>query len=152
MCQSITSHSHPPSSPTQALALLVPTIGAEGIATLMKDVMKGPLQKIIHDGSPTVRKEFVKMLTYWLRNIEDVDQFHFELLPLLLSGLTDDNPDVQKLTLKNVEAIGQEWNEKQPAAEVEEVFQTMQENQYRKIFSPISPICFSDSPMPFSHT
>jgi dynein assembly factor 5 len=98
----------------QALALLVPCIGAEGIANLMKDVMKKPLSKIVHDGSPTVRKEFIKMLTYWLRHIETVQQFHYDLLPMLLSGLGDDNPDIQNFALKNVEALGEEWAAAQP--------------------------------------
>jgi len=93
----------------QALGLLLPCIGAEGIEKLLKDVLLIPLNKIIYDGSPTVRKEFVKMLTYCLRNIESVEQFHSDLLPLLLAGLGDDNPDVQKLALSNVEAYGAEW-------------------------------------------
>jgi dynein assembly factor 5 len=104
-------HSKVRQSSVQALAVLLPCVGADGVEKLLdeKEVLIPQLRKMVYDRTPTVRKEFMKMLLRWLRKIETVHQFEAKLLPLLLAGLADENPEVQKFTLTNFETLGEEW-------------------------------------------
>merc|ERR1719261_1873791 len=53
-------HSKVRSTVVKALGVLIPCAGADGIEKMFKDILQ-PITKMIHDRTPTVRKELVKM-------------------------------------------------------------------------------------------
>jgi dynein assembly factor 5 len=104
-------HSKVRQTGVQALAVLLPCVGADGVEKLLdeKEVLLPMLRKTVYDRTPSVRKAFIKMLMRWLRKIETVHQFEGILLPFLLAGLADENPEIQKFALSEFEELGGEW-------------------------------------------
>jgi dynein assembly factor 5 len=106
-------HSKVRSTVVQALGVLVPCCGADGIDKMFKDILQ-PIAKVVHDRTPTVRKELVKMTLVWLRGIENVAQFEAKLLPMLFFGLSDETEEIQNFTFQSIDEWGNEWAASHP--------------------------------------
>lgn len=55
------------------------------------------LAQRLFDDSPVVRKEVVKIVGNWLLDLPDRYSFHHKLIPLLLTGLADTQPEITEL-------------------------------------------------------
>lgn len=55
------------------------------------------LAQRLFDDSPVVRKAVVKIVGNWLLDLPDRYSFHHKLIPLLLTGLADTQPDIAEL-------------------------------------------------------
>ena len=75
----------------------------------MKDVLLPALSKVVYDRSATVRKQLVQTLASWFEDIEELRNFEGKILPLLLSGLTDESPEVVNYTCEALEKLGGKW-------------------------------------------
>jgi dynein assembly factor 5 len=51
----------------------------------------------LFDDSPAVRKAVVSVTGHWLLDLPDRYSFHHKLMPLLLTGVTDSQPETQEL-------------------------------------------------------
>ncbi|XP_069124070.1 dynein axonemal assembly factor 5-like [Argopecten irradians] len=61
------------------------------------DTVVSHLAQRLFDQSPAVRKAVVKVVGTWLLDLPDRYSFHHKLIPLLLTGITDEQPDIQEL-------------------------------------------------------
>jgi len=61
------------------------------------DTVVSHLAQRLFDHSPPVRKAVVKVAGTWLLDLPDRYSFHYKLIPLLLTGITDEQPDIQEL-------------------------------------------------------
>lgn len=55
------------------------------------------LAQRLFDDSPVVRKAVVKIVGNWLLDLPDRYSFHHKLIPLLLTGLADSQPEIAEL-------------------------------------------------------
>lgn len=55
------------------------------------------LAQRLFDDSPAVRKAVVKVVGGWLLDLPDRYSFHHKLIPLLLTGLADTQPEISEL-------------------------------------------------------
>ncbi|XP_033749456.1 dynein assembly factor 5, axonemal-like [Pecten maximus] len=61
------------------------------------DTVVSHLAQRLFDQSPAVRKAVIKVVGTWLLDLPDRYSFHHKLIPLLLTGITDEQPDIQEL-------------------------------------------------------
>lgn len=59
--------------------------------------MRGHLAQRLFDQSQAVRMAVIKVTGEWLLNLMDRYSFHHKLIPLLLSGLTDEQPQITQV-------------------------------------------------------
>ncbi|XP_022319894.2 dynein axonemal assembly factor 5-like [Crassostrea virginica] len=79
--------------------LVVETIGdvlQYGSSKCMEKVVPHLAQRLFDD-SPAVRKAVVKIVGNWLLDLPDRYSFHYKLIPLLLTGLADTQPEIAEL-------------------------------------------------------
>ncbi|XP_048757748.2 dynein axonemal assembly factor 5-like [Ostrea edulis] len=79
--------------------LVVETIGnvlQYGNGKSMESVVPHLAQRLFDD-SPAVRKAVVKVVGGWLLDLPDRYSFHHKLIPLLLTGLADTQPEISEL-------------------------------------------------------
>ncbi|XP_062607964.1 dynein axonemal assembly factor 5-like [Saccostrea cucullata] len=79
--------------------LVVETIGdvlQYGNGKSMDNVVSHLAQRLFDD-SPAVRKAVVKVVGGWLLDLPDRYSFHHKLIPLLLTGLADTQPEIVEL-------------------------------------------------------
>ena len=55
------------------------------------------LAQRLFDQAPIVRKAVVTVVGEWLLDLLDRYSFHHKLIPLLLTGITDDVPEIAEL-------------------------------------------------------
>ncbi|XP_070187800.1 dynein axonemal assembly factor 5-like isoform X2 [Littorina saxatilis] len=61
------------------------------------DQVTSHLAQRLFDQVPAVRKAVIQVVGGWLLDLPDRYSFHHKLLPLLLTGITDEQPDVSEL-------------------------------------------------------
>ena len=61
------------------------------------DVVSHLAQRLF-DQSPTVRKAVIQVVGGWLLDLMDRYSFHHKLIPLLLTGITDEMPEIAELS------------------------------------------------------
>jgi dynein assembly factor 5 len=61
------------------------------------DTVVSHLAQRLFDQVPAVRKAVIQVTGGWLLDLPDRYSFHHKLLPLLLTGITDDQPDIREL-------------------------------------------------------
>ena len=61
------------------------------------DTVVSHLAQRLFDQAPTVRKAVVKIVGYWLLDLPDRYSYHYKLMPLLLTGYSDEQPEIQEL-------------------------------------------------------
>jgi dynein assembly factor 5 len=61
------------------------------------DTVVSHLAQRLFDQVPAVRKAVIQVVGGWLLDLPDRYSFHHKLLPLLLTGITDDQPDIREL-------------------------------------------------------
>ena len=61
------------------------------------DTVVSHLAQRLFDDSPAVRKAVVSVTGHWLLDLPDRYSFHHKLMPLLLTGVTDSQPEIQEL-------------------------------------------------------
>ncbi|RHY96851.1 hypothetical protein DYB37_004377 [Aphanomyces astaci] len=94
----------------QALEAVVPC-GSSSLPELMKDILLPNLSKVLFDRSPSVRKQLVQTTGSWLEHIDELRQFEAALLPLFLSGIADESPDVQSFCLTFLDKLSVKWQQ-----------------------------------------
>lgn len=67
-----------------------------GSSKCMEKVVPHLAQRLFDD-SPAVRKAVVKIVGNWLLDLPDRYSFHYKLIPLLLTGLADTQPEIAEL-------------------------------------------------------
>lgn len=86
--------------------------GSEALSELMKDVLVPALNKVVFDRAPSVRKQLALALATWFTQIDAIQQFYAALLPLLLAGVVDESPEVQSISLQQLDALAVVWAER----------------------------------------
>ncbi|RQM31047.1 hypothetical protein B5M09_007051 [Aphanomyces astaci] len=99
----------------QALEAVVPC-GSSSLPELMKDILLPNLSKVLFDRSPSVRKQLVQTTGSWLEHIDELRQFEAALLPLFLSGIADESPDVQSFCLTFLDKLSVKWQQTEEGA------------------------------------
>lgn len=61
------------------------------------DTVTSHLAQRLFDQVPAVRKAVTQVVGGWLLDLPDRYSFHHKLLPLLLTGITDEQPDICEL-------------------------------------------------------
>lgn len=61
------------------------------------DTVTSHLAQRLFDQVPAVRKAVIQVVGGWLLDLPDRYSFHHKLLPLLLTGITDEQPDICEL-------------------------------------------------------
>jgi dynein assembly factor 5 len=101
-------HSRVRVSALQALEAAVPC-GSEALPELIKETLLPALGKTLFDHAPSVRKQLVLTLAAWFQRIETIRQYETALLPLLLSGVVDESPEVREVTLTKLQELAPKW-------------------------------------------
>ncbi|KAK3090687.1 hypothetical protein FSP39_013747 [Pinctada imbricata] len=55
------------------------------------------LAQRLFDDSPAVRKAVIKIVGHWLLDLPDRYSYHHKLMPLLMTGLSDEQPEIAEL-------------------------------------------------------
>lgn len=92
----------------QALEAAVPCV-SEALPELMKETLLPALGKALFDHAPSVRKQLALTLASWFQRIETIHQYETALLPLLLSGVVDESPEVREVTLTKLDELALKW-------------------------------------------
>ncbi|XP_062840841.1 dynein axonemal assembly factor 5-like [Trichomycterus rosablanca] len=74
----------------------------------MDDVLSHLAQRLFDD-SPQVRKTVTLVVGDWLLNLRDRYSYFHKLIPLLLSSLSDDLPEIKTLAWKLWRQVGTQW-------------------------------------------
>ncbi|XP_062515941.1 dynein axonemal assembly factor 5-like [Corticium candelabrum] len=85
----------------KAIGVVVQYSNAQCIDTILSH-----LAQRTFDRSAPVRSTLVEILGGWLLDHRDRYSYHHKLLPLLLSGITDEIPDIRKQTRDIMEQVG----------------------------------------------
>jgi dynein assembly factor 5 len=88
----------------KAIGVAIQHSNAECIDTVLSH-----LAQRTFDHSAPVRSTLIDILGGWLLDHRDRHSYHHKLLPLLLSGLTDEIPDIRKQARDTMERIGQKY-------------------------------------------
>ncbi|XP_060757414.1 dynein axonemal assembly factor 5-like isoform X3 [Neoarius graeffei] len=79
-----------------------------GTVKTMDDVLSHVAQRLF-DNSPQVRKAVTLVAGDWLLNFRDRYSYFHKLIPLLLSSLNDDFPEIKVLALELWRHVGTQW-------------------------------------------
>ena len=69
--------------------------------------MRGHLAQRLFDQSQAVRMAVTKVIGDWLLNLMDRYSFHHKLIPLLLTSLTDEQPQIVQAAIGFWHDIGE---------------------------------------------
>lgn len=75
----------------------------------MKETLLPAVGKVLFDHAPSVRKQLSLTLAAWFERLQDTRVYEATLLPLLLSGVVDESPEVREITLTKIGELAIKW-------------------------------------------
>ncbi|OQS04441.1 hypothetical protein THRCLA_03322 [Thraustotheca clavata] len=124
----------------QALEAIVPC-GSTTLPELMKDILLPNLSRVVFDRSAAVRKQLVQTIATWYARITELREFEASLLPLQLSGLTDDSLEVQEFTMQKLNELCLIW-----AADELNKVNDSSEDEAMSVIVPLASVPFQSRP------
>ncbi|XP_057202919.1 dynein axonemal assembly factor 5 isoform X2 [Triplophysa rosa] len=97
-------HSHVRVSATQAIGAVIQYSSGKNV----DDILSHLAQRLFDD-SPRVRKAVTVVVGDWLLHLPDRYSYFHKLIPLLLSSLSDDIPEIRSLAEDLWKQIGAQW-------------------------------------------
>lgn len=80
--------------------------GSDGVEKLMNGTVLPALKARVHDRNGPVRKTLLRVVARWLVELPDRRPYEARLAALLLAGMSDYAPEIQKLALTKLESVG----------------------------------------------